>query len=201
MAPVEVKPGHCHICGNGPFERVDLHIRFKHKGYKVGAKTGAAPPKPAKPGAQAPDPSNGVAPADFSDLVDPGPVADTNRLAPMLDRSKHYQAGAVLTFEMSTNILSQIFGDEWQPQSEQEKAFVVSALQKYYESIEMPDLPPGYVLCFVCLAYAAPRLAAPKTKNKLALAWYWVKSKFSRRKYPAAAQAKQPAPAIPAQQP
>jgi hypothetical protein len=183
--PDQVPPGHCPICAAGPFERVDLHIRFKHKGYKVGVKTGGTAP-PKKPAGKPLD--NGAAPepppADFSDLNSepaPTPRFDT---APGLDRGKHFEATAVLTFDMTTGILSQIFGEEWQPNSPEEKALVVGSIKRYYESVDLPDLPPGYVLCFVALAYAAPRLGKPKTKNKLLMGWYWLKSKFTRKKYP-----------------
>jgi hypothetical protein len=184
----QVKEGHCPICKAGPFERVDLHIRFKHKGYKVGVKAGGAPPK--KTGGKPAD--NGAAqeppPADFSDLnSEPAPRFDP--VAPGLDKAKHFEATAVLTFEMTTGIMSQIFGEEWQPNSPDEKSLVVGAIKRYYESVDLPDLPPGYVLCFVALAYAAPRLGKPKTKNKLLASWYWLKSKFTRKKYPKVAVA------------
>jgi hypothetical protein len=107
----------------------------------------------------------------------------------LIEPNKRFEAMAGMTFDTATALLSRVFGPEWLPSPDTdnktistERATVCLAIQKYYASVNMPDLPPGYILCFVCLAYAAPRLAAQPTKTKLQSAWLWLKLKFVRKK-------------------
>lgn len=112
--------------------------------------------------------------ADFSDVP-------TATIKPV-----DYNLVAGMLFTTSTGILSMVFGNEWQPRSEEEKQAVTGALATYCQSKEVKDIPPGVLLACVVLAYAAPRLREPNTMGKLKLTWLWCKAKvapfFSRRK-------------------
>jgi len=180
------EPIACPECGWQPSAKTEdreqalkAHIRFKHtlpRARKEAAdrKAGVAP---SVNGEQPPPP-------DFSDIPD-GPAQPA---APVLAPAK-FEGMANMSFDMTTGLLARIFGNEWLPQPDAddqtkstERATVVLAIQKYYESINLPDIPPGYMLCFVVLAYSAPRLAAQPTKTKLQSAWLRFKLFFSKKK-------------------
>jgi hypothetical protein len=139
---------------------------------------------PAAPGTE----SNGASelpPADFTDITGgdigaPGPTLDPTEIKPSTAR---FEAMATMTFDMSTALMARIFGPEWLTNEKEpmERASVVLAIKKYYESVDLPDIPPGYMLCFVIAAYAAPRLGAQPTRTKLQAVWLWLKMKFTRK--------------------
>jgi len=175
-----VLPGQCPECGKS-FDNdraLSAHIRFKHDLPK--ARKAAAEKKAGRGSVAAPDPL----PPDFSDITGapaPSPVA----VVP----DARFEGMAVMTFDMSTQLLARIFGPEWlpnpdpdNPQVSHERMTMVAAIKKYYESVNLPDIPPGYMLCFVALAYAAPRMAAAPTKTKIQGAWLWLKTKFQKRR-------------------
>jgi len=86
-----------------------------------------------------------------------------------------------MVFDLSTGTLSMALGPEWKPQSPEERAMVSNAIGQYLKSKEISDIPPGVMLAVVVLAYSAPRLNAPSTKEKIARGWLWLKAKFTRR--------------------
>lgn len=118
------------------------------------------------------EPVNGAKQPDFSDVL--GQTAQAT--------GTDYGVLASLFFDTGTGVATTIFGPEWQPRNPEEKAMVTGPLAVYLKSRGMTDLPPGVVLSIVCLAYSAPRLQAPSTKQKLGLWWMWVKSKIFRKK-------------------
>lgn len=136
--------------------------------------------RPGAPGAVKPAPAGN---ADFSDLgVDSGAPADFSDLsAPAPEPAPDYDMLAAVSFDMGANTLSMVFGPEWQPQNETERASVIGALKTYFKAKEVKDIPPGMLLAIVLSAYAAPRLRAPSTSSKLAMAWAWFKNKLRRR--------------------
>ena len=83
-----------------------------------------------------------------------------------------------MTFDLSSNVLAVGIGDEWKPNNPGEREMVVCALTKYYETKQMEDLPPNVALAVVVCAYSLPRLAHQNTRNKLSLAWVWLKLKL-----------------------
>jgi hypothetical protein len=98
-----------------------------------------------------------------------------------------YDALAIAVFGMTTGILAQSIGPEWLPREPPpglpgEKEMVCTALATYMKSKNMPDLPPGVMLCLVIGMYSAPRLQAPATKEKVKGMWFWLRSKFGRKK-------------------
>ena len=105
------------------------------------------------------------------------PVANPFEVAAPVEATKNFQALAGMTFDVSVNTLSMVFGPEWQPQNNQEKEQVVAALANYYRAKDMSDLPPGALLALVVVAYSAPRFTKPNTRNKLLLGWQWLKVK------------------------
>ena len=106
-------------------------------------------------------------------FVKPGPAP----LANVPDFSKLGE----MVFDLSTGTLSMALGPEWKPQSPEERAMVSNAIGQYLKSKEISDIPPGIMLAVVVLAYSAPRLNAPSTKEKIARGWLWLKAKFTRR--------------------
>jgi hypothetical protein len=119
--------------------------------------------------------------ANFDDLLGaqpPGQSPLPNLNGEVVDYTKL----AEITFALSTGMLSGVFGPEWQPESEEEKKSVVLPLAAYYKSKDVSDLPPGVLLAVVVGAYSIRRLPKPGTSNKIKAAWFWVKSKFTRKK-------------------
>jgi hypothetical protein len=171
-------PGTCPECGKGGFEGekgLEAHIRFKHTLPRQRKEAAAAKAKAGEP-----------IPADFSDITGQPPPQSTP-IAVLPDQ--RFEGMANMSFDMTTGLLARIFGPEWLPQPDadnpqvsHERLTVVASIKKYYESVNLPDIPPGYMLCFVALAYAAPRMTAQPTKTKLQAAWLWLKLKFQRRK-------------------
>jgi hypothetical protein len=149
-------------------------------------------PEPADPDGQAqPQKRRGRPPGrkntpkpDFSDI--PGAQA----AEVLVD----YKQMSCALFDMTTGVLATSLGPEWQPRPVQkvgeivvdERGAVCSALEVYLKSKQAKDIPPGLMLTIVVVAYAAPRLQAPSTKEKLLpaakYAWMKVKSFFSRKR-------------------
>jgi hypothetical protein len=127
------------------------------------------------------DTSNYDQGADFSDVTGGEPRKNENVL-PVNPAGVNYDALAAMTFDLTVGTLTTVFGPEWQPKSTEEKSSVVIPLSAYMKSKNFSDLPPGMVLCVMVIAYSSTRLQAPNTKQKLAGAWMWLKSKLFRRK-------------------
>lgn len=113
--------------------------------------------------------------ADFSDLTTEEPIAKA---------AVNYQVMAETTFDMSIFLMVTAIGPEWNPREYEvngnklnERSMVVEAMRKYYEAKQLPDLPPGVMLCLVLGSYSAARFAVPNTSSKLKLAWAWTKVK------------------------
>ena len=81
--------------------------------------------------------------------------------------SQNFRGMAEMTFGLATGMLTTIFGPEWQPANPEEKEGVVKPLEDYFRVKQIPDLPPGWVLVIAVLAYSAPRLHHPNTRNKI----------------------------------
>lgn len=107
------------------------------------------------------------------------PIQDEQATQPA-QPEKNFDGIANLTFDVSVNSLSALFGPEWQPHAPEEKAQVVGAIANYYKSRDLADIPPGMLLAIVVIAYSASRVTKPATKNKLHLAWSWLKVKGSK---------------------
>lgn len=78
-----------------------------------------------------------------------------------------------------------IGGDEWAPivipdKGIDEGANLQKAFGDYFVATNRKDLPPGVVLSFVVLAYAAPRCFRPTTRERLGLAKAWIIDKARR---------------------
>lgn len=142
------------------------------------------PPRSITPAATAEIvPDNGeTLPPDFSDITGgdetvmaPAPAAEPVKLV-------DYGKMGEMTFDLGTGIFVKLFGDEWKPQSAEERAGVVDAIRAYYQSKQMPDIPPGMMLAIVVAVYAAPRISAPTTRSRLQMLWTWTKLKIFRLK-------------------
>jgi hypothetical protein len=151
------------------------------------------PPEPIDPDAEAqaqpkrrgrPPGRKNTPKPDFSDIA---PAQATETLV-------DYKQMSCALFDMTTGVLATSLGPEWQPRPVQkvgeivvdERGAVCSALEVYLKSKQAKDIPPGLMLTIVVVAYAAPRLQAPSTKEKLLpaakYAWMKVKSFFSRKR-------------------
>lgn len=119
--------------------------------------------------------------ANFDDIE-----TETLRTEPEV-KSVDYQSLAGMCFDISVNTSASAFGPEWLPRPSinpnfpDERTVVVNALATYLKSKEVKDIPPGLMLTIVVVAYAAPRLNAPSTRQKLGIGWTWLKSKFKRK--------------------
>lgn len=142
------------------------------RGRPPGAKNKATPaPEPTAPGSSKPN---------FDDAEGKTKAAESAKPIDYMGMSK-------MIFQMSTGTLANIFGPEWLPRPAQpgmpgEEEIVIVHLATYLKSKEIPDIPPGVMLCLVLSMYAAPRFQAPTTKEKVKGVWFWIKSKFTKRK-------------------
>jgi hypothetical protein len=117
-------------------------------------------------------------------------TADFSDIAALHETHVDYGLMSGSLFDMGTGTLATIFGPEWQAKTPQEREMVVGALRVYLESKQVKDIPPGLMLTIILVAYSAPRLQAPPTREKLRFGWTWVKMKivpFFRRKHKAVA--------------
>lgn len=111
-------------------------------------------------------------------------AADFSDIQPLVPPVNYDEMSKAL-FDMTTGVLSNTLGPEWQPQSPDERQNVCSCLSVYLKTKEVKDIPPGLMLTIVVVAYAGPRLAVPTTRDKIkpAVLWGWnkVKSFFARK--------------------
>lgn len=197
-APLDLR---CPVCGakkssNGnAFDRRGLihHVRIKHEGYNWQEFASKLPqPSGNLPGSPEPAPAE-PPPPDFSDVTGVPPVNPLTppgappNLVPLPSAVVNYEASAKMLFGMSAGLLSQVLGPEWKPSSNDEETMMVGAIKTYLESVQLPDIPPGYMLLLCVAAYSAPRLTQPSTKSRLYAGWLWIKSKipFRRKSNPA----------------
>jgi hypothetical protein len=156
------------------------------KSKRGGARLGAGRPR-----------KDGTKPAQDPKTQSSGPVFE-KAIQKEPEKPVDYAALAQLMFVIGTSTLAQIFGPEWLPRPrtpEQqrpglapipavpgEEDMIMPPLAKYLETQGVKDIPPGVMLCIVLGAYVAPRLNAPNTREKLKGVWYWIRSKFPKKK-------------------
>lgn len=93
--------------------------------------------------------------------------------------SVDYGVMAGATFDMTVGIAASTMGPEWMPRSPEERNMVVESLRVYLASKQVKDIPPGLMLTIILVAYSAPRLNAPPTREKLRFGFTWVKMRVS----------------------
>jgi hypothetical protein len=130
----------------------------KPPGYK-----GTGRPKGSKTSRKGPQPNSGASTVPNFEVVEPerDPV--------------DYDALAALGVDMFTQTMSMIIGPEWMPgkikgpdgSEFDEKIVLLRPLKKYLESKQVPDLPPGVMLCFAVVMYSSIRFRQPNTREKL----------------------------------
>lgn len=79
-----------------------------------------------------------------------------------------------------------IGGEDWEPIKNDdlgidERAQMSEAWAQYAEAKQWKDIPPGVLVSIVMLGYIGPRLAKPKTKTRIKVAWLWLKDKFTKK--------------------
>lgn len=152
--------------------------------------TAADPATPAEPTDPAAPPTDPATPAEPAPRKRGRPPGSRNKTAPSFDdisqvATVDYEAMSALLFDMSTGVLANALGPEWLAKTPEERDNVSKCLAVYLKSKKVQDIPPGLMLTVVVVAYAAPRLQAPATQQKLrpAMAWGWAKIKgFFKRK-------------------
>ncbi len=161
VPPVQAQPG-----GTQPTEIVSDSV----------LDPGTPPQPPETPAAGTDNPGAkriGRPPGSKTKPKSPSTIAEVETVKPV-----DFRAMGNLVFDLSTNALAMGLGPEWKPQSEQERELVADSLAKYFESQQLKDIPPGMMLLLVCGVYALPRVNQPKTKEKLAAGWTWLKMKI-----------------------
>jgi len=101
----------------------------------------------------------------------------------------NYRAIGQATAESIFMIGRVIGGDDWTPIKDEatgtdERAQMSDAWTQYAEAKQWKDIPPGVLVSIVMCGYIGPRLATPKTKTRVKVAWLWLKDKFARKKPP-----------------
>lgn len=132
----------------------------------IRGKTGQAPGAVPGAGQAGPEPSP-ASPAAAPAATPPKPV--------------DYRALSELTFGITTQALARFLGPEWLPKDDAEKNSVTVPLAVWYQSMNLPDLPPGAVVALVAVGYASVRFQAPTTRQKLGGVWNWLKGKFKKK--------------------
>lgn len=163
--------------------------RERDRERKERQRSGAARPGPSF--ATLPPPVKGAATAVPGAVPEPAP---SGQAVPLSKEAKvvNYQAMAEMTFNIVTGACCQMIGPEWAPNDEKEKATIVLPLAAYYQSKNLPDIPPGMLLCLTVTAYAAARTRTPNTREKLSRGWNWIRGRFGKKS--AADQALRKAP-------
>lgn len=68
-----------------------------------------------------------------------------------------YRANAKMAVSVTTGGLETAIPG-WTPCEDSERAFLENATYEYFKAKQIPDLPPGWVLCFALTMYALPRI-------------------------------------------
>jgi hypothetical protein len=119
-------------------------------------------------------PKKGSAPSERVRRVNPSPDADASAPgAPGAPQATpkaptDYKGMAQICVTVTTSGLVQVFGQEWLPSSEENTA-LTDATAAYLKSINMTDIPPGWMLLLVVSMYALPRVTAPGFAAKFGL--------------------------------
>lgn len=77
-------------------------------------------------------------------------------------------------------------GDEWRYKIDptlgiDEKRQGIEVWAEYFRAQGVTDIPPGIAVAIWSVSYMAPRFFQPATKNRIGLAWAWMKSKLGRK--------------------
>ena len=97
------------------------------------------------------------------------------------------QSQAKLATALLVTLGVSIFGDEWQPMSDEklgldEKSMLEEAFTDYFVATGAKDLPPSLALALAVGAYSLPRFTLPKTQNRLVKFGGWVSKKWGEKK-------------------
>jgi hypothetical protein len=97
------------------------------------------------------------------------------------EKIKRYRQTAEMSVHMVTGALEQFGGEHWKP-SEGEDKMLCDATHAYFVAKDIPDIPPGWMLFLVVMAYATPRLNHEKTQQQIAN----IKAKILGKRMPVA---------------
>lgn len=122
-------------------------------------------PPGASPGA-APKRGRGRPAGSKTRRLNPDAPQDIPGPRPTVITAADYRGMAMMTVRTTTGLATQVLGPEWQP-TEAEDGALVDATENYFRAKGIPDIPPGWILFFVCCTYALPRLNSPTMREKL----------------------------------
>jgi len=91
---------------------------------------------------------------------------------------KLFLGTAEMTFDLSTGLMCNFFGEEWKPKTPDERNFVVTALANYYKTTGVKEISPKMALIIAVSVYSLPRFSEPKTRDKMKMLFYWFKNKL-----------------------
>ncbi len=158
---------------------------FTRSGNLKAKSKGKAPTKPA---AKNPAAASGVSPSSSrldANRIGGPQAAEADRQtaaqvaqAPMQEEEAKQRRNCAAMFVMvGTNLAGQLFdADEWKPEADEQNT-LVDATEAYFAEHGISDITPGWQLLFCVAAYSLPRLAKPKTKEKITAITQWVSGK------------------------
>ena len=91
-----------------------------------------------------------------------------------------FDNAAALYFDVATGVLAGTISEEWQPESDVERAGMIKAVAAYLRAKGSVEITPGQALLFAGIAYSGKRLNKPKTKEKLTLWFLKLKGMFQK---------------------
>ena len=109
------------------------------------------------------NPSHGPA---SPEAPQPAPAPDTRVLAAP-DNDQRYMATAKMLVGTTTGGVAALLGPEWLITEEEERVFITNATFEYLKSIQLADIPPGWVLLGAVAMYALPRVQTESFRLKM----------------------------------
>jgi hypothetical protein len=83
------------------------------------------------------------------------------------DNDQRYMATAKMLVGTTTGGVAALLGPEWLITEEEERVFITNATFEYLKSIQLADIPPGWVLLGAVAMYALPRVQTESFRLKM----------------------------------
>lgn len=104
---------------------------------------------------------------------------------PLADPTAQARTAGAQAAQLYVSLGMMLGGEEWLPvqipaQGIDEMAFLQKLFGDYFVATNRKDIPPGVALSFGLLAYTAPRLFKPNTRQRLSAAKAWATDKVRR---------------------
>lgn len=92
-------------------------------------------------------------------------------------RPVDYDAMGKMCVDVVTGTATQFLGPDWKPEDVEHET-LSKATATYLRAKQFPDVPPGWVLCFVVFAYSIKRLQMPDTQSRIGRLKHKIKGAF-----------------------